>query len=288
MAEGLSLEGLAEEIQQLKTQKIVVIPQERTVKKFYGSGQPSVTDFEEQLKALWASRQSGEEEKKNALMSNVGDNVKEEIYCHPTAKRATAEGILEILREIYGEQKTLSELLGAFYAITQKPSESIREFSHRLNRAYLNIGDRAAGEAHPLGDKVLRDHFTAKLCSEFLRRKLREEAHKQPETTFLDARNEAIRWAEDSDETSSEGVMSAQASASVSQTAKTLELILDKISKMEGRLTALEGNQRKNQGDSRLRGRYTADGQPICLRCNIAGHVRRNCPKGGNDQPLQR
>lgn len=284
MGEELSLEELAEEIQQLKAQKIVVIPNERTVKKFWGSGQPSLTEFEEQLNALWTSRQSGEEEKKDLLLSNLGDSVREEILCHPPDKRHTAADILTIIREVYGEQKTLSDLLGAFYAIAQRPSESIREYSHRLNRAFISIGKKAGGEIHPLGDKVLRDHFTAKLCSEFLRRKLREEAHKHPASTFLEIRNEAIRWAEDSDETSSEGVMSAQAAASVSQTTKTLELILDKISKIEGRLTALEGGPNKNQGD-RLRGRYTPDGRPICLKCNVAGHMRRNCPKG-NDQPL--
>lgn len=278
---AVSLEDLAQEIENLKAQKIVVLPKEKSLAKFYGTGQPDLDEFHEQIEALYASRHCSPQEKTNILLSHLGDSVKEEVYCHPATKRDSAENILKLLKEVYGDQKTLSELLGQFYMISQRSVESIREFSHRLNRAFLKINQKAEA-GHPLGDTVLRDHFLSKVNNDFLRKRLREEVHKQPAITFLDVRNEAIRWAEDSPETDVSATTSA---VSATATTSVLEDILSKMTAIESRLLALE--RAPGQGPNREFGRpkFTRDGKPICLRCQKPGHILRNCP--GNGTTLQ-
>ena len=61
---GLSLEGLAQELESLRgLQRIVVVPKERVVGKFTGdSWQLSVRDFGEQVRAAWVVQASQKEE----------------------------------------------------------------------------------------------------------------------------------------------------------------------------------------------------------------------------------
>ena len=57
---GLSLEGLAQELESLRgLQRIVVVPKERVVGRFTGdSRQLSVRDFQERVRAAWVAQAS--------------------------------------------------------------------------------------------------------------------------------------------------------------------------------------------------------------------------------------
>ena len=79
---GLSLEGLAHQLESLRgLQRIVVVPKERVVGKFTGDcRQLSVRDFQEQVRAAWVAQVSEKEnDKLQFLWSHLSTAVKEEL-----------------------------------------------------------------------------------------------------------------------------------------------------------------------------------------------------------------
>lgn len=277
-----TLQDLAAELQALRTrgQQIVVIPKERTVKKFWGATE-SLRQFEEEVKELWASGpDKTNAEKVSAILNNISDSVRDELECHPKASRENPDSLLKIVKDTYGEKRTLSALLGEFYNTSQRPRESVREYSHSLNKMFRDVQRRqVADEDQALEDKVLRDHFVAKLHSADLRRRLREKVHEKPASTFLEIRDEAVRWT--ADDEGSEEVRAAPAQTDL--LASTMEKMLDKMQRMEEQLQALQNAPRQQQRFTPRGPRFTSDGQIICYGCNKPGHIRMNCP--GNARP---
>ena len=107
---GLSLEGLAQELESLRgLQRIVVVPKEWVVGKFTGdSRQLSVKDFHEQVRAAWVAQASQKEDDKlQFLWSHLSTAVREELQCHPAESRDTTEGTFCILQEMYGDRRTV-------------------------------------------------------------------------------------------------------------------------------------------------------------------------------------
>ena len=302
----VTLDGLAQELAALKNsaQKILVVPKEKTIRVFSGVGQPSVEEFEREIKSVWASRgleatQADTKEKVEIIISHVTSYVRSEILCRSAEDRRDPDKVLGILHEVWGEQRSVSQLLGSFYAVTQRGYESVREFSHRLNKAFSDVLKRQEEETEqtPLSSKILRDHFIAGLTSSQLRRCLKAHVHKNPRSTFLEVRDEALRWMEEEEQVDSTEAVSAQAEVSARQL-QAMEAIVEKLAKMETRMGQLEqqvgnggpqGGQRAS-GWPRNRPRlpFSSDGRPICLGCNSPGHIKRNCPNGsrqGNDRP---
>lgn len=155
MAEAPTLEQLATQTEELKAQRIIVLPRERTVQCFLGDNRFTVEEFERQVRAVWSSRPGiAESEKLEVVLGNVSRGVRDEVDCHPATERGTGEQVLQILKTVFGETWTISELLGLFYATGQRPGEPVREFSHRVNRAFQEVVKKqgAGGAAALSGD----------------------------------------------------------------------------------------------------------------------------------------
>ena len=275
------LAWLAGEVQALKEQgkQIVVVQRERDIPRFSEDGPTDFAEFDRQIRLACLERPGiTEEEKVDLVWSNLSPFVQDEVLCHPPQTRKTADGVLGIVRTQFGDKRTLNQLIYEFHSVVQHPVEGVREFSHRLNKAYLALVRKQEEEEVPqTEERILRDVFVSQLNDSFLRGLLRERVHRDPGRSFLQIRDEAIRWTEDSP---SETV-SVQAVSSESPLLNMVESLTQKVTVLMEEVKALksersQGNrgnvrgseqQRAGSGSNRLQGRQ---GQ--------SKHFVRDCP----------
>lgn len=277
-----TLEELAAELARIKkeqSEKIVIIAKEKTVRKFSGS---NARDFVDEIRGLWDSRSYSGKEKLETVIANVDLDVRAEISCQPDDVQKDPEQLLNVLIEVYGDRRGVSELLALFYQVNQHECETVRAYSHRLKRAFDQLQCRQRQlENRPLEEYVLRDQFIAQLQSTLLRKKLKELVYERKSVTFFDVRDVALRWSEEDDvniEKSPPASYAAQARGQASMEG-VVDRLLQKLEQMETRLAALEGGPGPAERRS-PRPRFTADGKPICFKCQQAGHIARMCSQG--------
>ena len=285
---ALSLEGLAQELETLrKAQRVVIVPKERVVSRFTGDG-PQVKEFQEQVRAALAAQATEKEEDQvRFLWSHLSTAVREELQCHPPQHRATTEGIFAILERVYGDRRSVCQLLTIFNSTYQRPGEGVREYANRLNKAFLELTKKQKQEKQePLGDKVLRDHFLDRLSDDLLLRQLRENAFRDPDLTFFEAREEAIRWR--ADEELGRSAIPTQAAAATAAPTEVLGELFKQLKCLRSEMAAMKeqmSRQRSGPRSTRTKLEFTKDGRPICIRCHVAGHIGRNCPAGNATLP---
>lgn len=282
-----SLGTLAQEIEDLKrSQRVIVVPKERQVSKFTGNTQQvAVRDFKEEVLAAYKAQAIDDEEDKiNFLWSHVSRSVKEELHCHPKLDRETADDIFCILENVYGDKRTVCQLLTIFNSAYQRPGEAVRDFANRLNRAFMDLTARQKMEKQaPLGDAVLRDHFLDRLSDKLPAKHLREAAHNNPDLTFFEAREGAIRWTNGEELGES---ASSNAAAASTDTDRTVRELTKEVERLRSELAELKEHASKQQrGVNRPRLEFTKDGRPICLQCRSPGHIRRFCTAGNGALP---
>ena len=123
-----------------ESQKIVVLPRERRLKKFGGrrtDGEQTIEDFFEDLKAAMSAREMSRGEKLDFVTSHLEGAAREEVQLFPKEDRENPDRILNILLEAFGEKRSLPQLLKLFYERRQRDGESLRAYSHSL-RELLN------------------------------------------------------------------------------------------------------------------------------------------------------
>jgi hypothetical protein len=169
MAETPTLEELAAEVARLKAQpeRIIIVPREKNVRKFSG-GHNDIELFKADLESLWGSRKLST---KDQL-----ESIRDEVRCYPKDVQENPDRLLAALEISYGDKRSISQLLSAFYSIRQGDSECVREFSHRLKRSFDNLCQ--AQKQHglrPLEETFLRDHFIEQLNRKTQRACFRKE-----------------------------------------------------------------------------------------------------------------
>ncbi|KAK3739677.1 hypothetical protein RRG08_053532 [Elysia crispata] len=120
-----------------------------------------------------------------------GPDVRSELAYGPD--RETAEKLLITLKKVYSDRRPLNTLAMEFYHCRQGVYETIRHFSHRLNRAFtsLKAGHDRNG-ASPVPESLLRDQFIAGLRSDGLRLHLVQHRIGRADASLLDIREFAL------------------------------------------------------------------------------------------------
>lgn len=284
------------------SQTVIVVPRaEWNIRRFHGDGPAmEVEEFLQAIERAWRAQHIDQpEERCEFLISHLGEEVKTELACHPQTTRTSPEALARVLRATYGERRSVSQLTGELYRVSQHPGEPIRSYSHRMQRAFQAVVDRQkALSATPVDEIVLRDRFVENLHDRVLRRHLLEKLNDMPENSFLTLRDTAIRWAEDDhhspqptttklvcQETKVEGQLAALSRQVEELSAQLLRLQAARPSKsgchLCGSLNHLardcrqKGNPRANSGRS---------GSMKCFHCGSPNHFARACPKNANPQ----
>jgi len=271
-----SLEELAAKVEQLAKQpeKIVIIPRERDIIRFSGS---NVGDFIHEVKAIWDDRGLDEKGQLDIILRNISSQIKLEVSCQPPEVQGDPKKLLEVLETIYGDKRGVSELLRSFCVLQQEEGETIRDFSHRLKRAFDCLQRRQrVDKLHPVEESLLRDQFISRLRDFSKRRQLQDRVVEKRELSFLDARDIALRW-EEGEFLREPVVASLAAQVTGTQLEAAVERLTHQLSRMEARLAQLEmGPGRK---PPEMKYKFTKDGKPVCYKCGKPGHIARRCPE---------
>ena len=273
--------------------QIVVFPRDKKIKNFTGKkteGDQPVEDFIEELKTTFEAREMTPAEKVDFIMSHLEGPAKEEVRMYSQKERSDPNFLLEVIRQAFGEKRSSSQLLKLFYERKQKENETLRGYSYSLNELLKRV-TKADPKAVPDPEKTLRDQFADNVRYPLLRKELKKFIReKQP--TFLDLREEALRWSEEEERPqrtvpraplSQEVAVempdeSSQCSASSTTTPmdKVLEVLLKQQKSLEELTSSIKDiKQPRTQNLPKEWSGQRPD--IVCFKCNKNGHIARNC-----------
>ena len=197
----------------------IILTRERTVRKFYGD-ENELKGFEEDLHRRWEDDLDCTlQDMVQDIYDNIGPEVKEELQMHEGSHRQDPYDLLRLLSRLYGCKKSISNRMAEFYSCHQGMNETVLAYSRRLHKIAEGVRHRQRLENMvSLEDSMERDIFVQGLTDNTLKKRLRESIYRGVSQTFLDIRNEAVRWADDGEDVM---VTAAPARAQVSSSLKT-------------------------------------------------------------------
>ncbi|XP_026119499.1 uncharacterized protein LOC113098681 [Carassius auratus] len=280
------------------SERYVYVPRERKCPRF--SGRRSVDlltaeDWVEEVRRSLIVRPVPVAEKALFVYDLLDGEAKAEVKFHPSSDRDDPEKIFIILLEMYGCSQSLVGLQKQFFQRRQLEGESLREYSHAL-MALMEAMKRKnlTGICNP--DHTLRDQFIEHMRDNTLRRELKRQVRLNAEMSFLEVRAEAIRWADEGGTPSIrprahsctadvQVVGTYRSTQFSSESTNELGELKDCLRKQQTQLDAILKHLSINPsnpvggavGSRPVSARFQADGKPICMRCNKAGHIARFC-----------
>ena len=286
-----------------EAKQLVVIPNEHKIRKFsgeHGDSQLPIEDFIDSVNSALASRGVATSEQAHFILSYLELFEKTELD--------TPEKIFNRLQKAFGEKRSVPQLLKAFYDRHQKDGETLRSFSHALRAFQSKIHKK--GQKSSLTDHDLRDHFVDNVRDDLLKKELKKLLRTHPDVSFLDVREEAIRWAEEDEKphesrprmVSSREITTSSQPPSLATTMNEIMKTLQGQQKAIADLTANIKMMNTKQQDRRppAQTQFHSRPQPQfqrpstgqnadvnrCFRCGATDHFARNCPATSRPPPL--
>ncbi|KAL8599034.1 hypothetical protein ACOMHN_006843 [Nucella lapillus] len=131
------------------------------------------------------------------IIRHLQGKARREVLLRDREDTNTPEKVTNILQEVFGDGRRVTTLLSIFYSRQQQPEESAFDYSHVLRGLERTLHMKDAGS---LTADFLRDRFVEGLFNPALRTHLRRMTRRKPQTTFFQARNEAMRWLQEEQE----------------------------------------------------------------------------------------
>ncbi|KAI8497994.1 hypothetical protein Bbelb_239380 [Branchiostoma belcheri] len=217
------------------------------------------------------------------------------------ADRADVQRLKDRLVEAFGDTAPVSVVMGQFYSRVQLPKETLQSYALALQEL-LKRADRRRGQPLVDTDSLLRDRFLDGISDEWLRRQLRREILRAPAAnprTFRDIKEEAFHLSgEWGASTSSVQVQASQRVVESTdmtteltklreETQKSLDSLRQEISRLTTNSYSVNKTTRGStapwatrKSNSRPTDKWDPSGKPICRRCELVGHMERECREG--------
>ena len=160
--------------------------------KFSGElGDGPVVDFIAEAQRIIAAYDLEGQLAVELLLKHLDGQARREVLAQAPAARAIAGDVLGLLREAFGDQRPLTQLLTAFHCRQQRPAETVLEFSHSLQVLATRITSR---DPDTRSARSLPDRFCEGLAEMALKRELRRMARENAVITLAVLRQEALHW----------------------------------------------------------------------------------------------
>lgn len=270
--------------------KVIFAPRERKLQKFSGQKDDrSVEEFIEETELLLKSRPTQDEEKVDFIISHLEGPAKEELRYRTASDKKTPGAVLKILKDVFGERSTLSELLSDFYQCRQKEKQSLQDYSHDLMNKLDKIHKKDP-KAIKDRDVAIRNQFAENVRGPWLRRDLKKRIRDHPDLTFTDIREEATLLIQDEDSDQQQvdqykDDIDVPVYASQGKSGENSDLskvLADLTSELESIKTEVQTLKREKQ--QKQQRKFTkVDKDFICYNCGKPGHIKRNCRSQSRD-----
>lgn len=270
-------------------ERLIFVPRDRKCPVFRGRVGIGLNEWIEEVQACMRARHLSRPDQAFFLFDHLEGEARDEIKYRSSAEREDPESILAILRELYGCTESYVALQEAFFSRKQEEGETLQEFSLALMGLMEKVKQRApAGLLN--SEALLRDQFVEQVLNSSLRRELKQLVRRQPNSTLLDVRAEAIQWEREGLPGGARGrshsvplMLGVQygvhggpqvpvSSSSVSEMCEMKEM----LKRQQEQLNQLTESIARLQNPQQYT-RPPRSGPIVCLRCNQPGHIARNC-----------
>ena len=304
-------ETLAGAFQGLKYQRVPTAK----LSKFYGrpkrAGEPTLCEWLDEVEAYCRQLGLDDAEKVAAALDHLAGVAREEILCSPVEIRRDWTKLVKVLNTRFGSRESVQSLNSAFYARSQLENESLSDFGRALMMSYNRVEAAAADpqEAEALArlrEKALKEQFVKGAAKPDLRRDLRRLDMDNPQISFFEFRDLALRLFQDLDDVAL-GIGGEPCSdnestlvnkvAAVSANQKALDTLVTGQAKLIELMESVLSNQEKTSkaitdlGAAVNRLSVRADDSkhsrrpvPRCTYCDRRGHSVETCYKRQNDE----
>ena len=177
------LEALKEKTNDTKVE--VTVPVSRKLSKFNGLNM-DVADWIEDAEGAVAGMKLGEQ--LPFIKRHLEDDARKEVVL-PTTKITKVEDIFKILREAFGEKRSIAKLKKLLYSRIQEENESVRDFT----RSMMDLASRMPNETATTRNAMLKEVIVDNLRSKSVREACEILIRDHPDMDFADVRAEAIR-----------------------------------------------------------------------------------------------
>lgn len=124
------------------------------------------------------------------VLNSLEGEAKRHILILEEGDRATVQQIFSALNELYGNSMPASTLRSLCFSCKQEPTETVMEFSLRLQELFQKLKKRDP-EGMGASDRLLREQFVDGLSDRTLRRELKTLTRSTPTLSFADVNREA-------------------------------------------------------------------------------------------------
>lgn len=277
---------------------VIYVQQERKLPLFSGKvdckDSWTLDEWIEQIRLFAQARGRSEKERAQIVFDHLEGAARTEVKFLPTTQRESMESIFDVLKDVYGSVHSHINLQRRFYNRKQNDGESVIDYSHALMDLMDMITKNGAQAASVAASKDLRDQFCDGIRDPVLKIRLRDLVNTHPNWTIREARAEATRWIAQcggqprlrNSEHSASNEMVASCDSALSgstQYNELMSLLKAQQSQLDLVMKAL-APQNLPPGRTRYtRPRRSADGKPICFKCEQSGHIARNCPNAKSE-----
>ncbi|KAI7809627.1 hypothetical protein IRJ41_013215 [Triplophysa rosa] len=283
------IDPLRESSNASQKERFVFVPRDRKCPKFSGKSSLSITEWIEEARACIRARHLAVSDQAFFLFDHLEGDAREEIRYRSDTDRGDPEKIFFALREVFGCSQSHVALQEAFFSRRQLEGEGLLEFSFALLALMEKVKQRFPG-AVLNAPVLLRDQFVEHVADNALRRELKQLVHRQPNSTLLEVRSEAIRWEQEGMPGGTRarsqsvpvpygiqyGVQGGQRPVTGGPQSSELKELRDMLRAQQDQLNQLTQGFAKLQ-DGRTQSRATRFGSVICRRCHKPGHFAREC-----------
>lgn len=232
----------------------------------------TVYDWTRDMQARLSSLKCSDQEKTSIILEHLSGNARNEIIGRGGGTSLVDPmQILSILQSTFGDGDTLPQLQQRFFSFKQSGNDLIS-----CSLELVDVYDRMVilePSYKQRRDITLKERFAECVTDESLRRELRRLNIDQPDLSYFDLRDRAIRWLGNSTSTRGRNVCVESVENTSEQSLEKLkeDIVSSVLEALKSRNDTVPRRENKNR---RLR---RGGDERKCWECGSTEHLRYNC-----------